>query len=488
MARRITPTFPLLLSLGLLACGGGESPTDHGGGSSSAGKQRPVILISIDSLRADHTTPYGYRPQFAPNEATMPFLDKLGREGVVFENAEATAPWTLSSHMSMLTGMHPVEHGVRSRKFSLNPNIDLVSNVFQDAGYHTAGVFSAPFLHPVWGFHRGFDVYVPGPDYLGTLEAAEALAASGKGETVEQMHHSSHTDNRTGEQVIDHAITWLSQGDRHEEPFFLFLHLWDPHYDYFPPQDYRERFLPPGEGQVLGDEFMQLDRELSTEELDQLKALYDAEIRYTDDQIARLWAQLEEWGIADDVIVGITSDHGDEFLEHGERGHHLTLYEEVMHVPMVINAPGLLPQGTRIQASVSNRDLAPTLMELAGMPAWTDRSGKSLSTLWRDGDVDQEVVMDLLRPTRRIELRGYRHGFEKGILDSYSRVFTAYDLQQDPGEQQPKNGAITDKTDPFAVKVLAFLEASQKIRHKVGKVSETAEMSNLLGELGYTED
>lgn len=469
-----------------MACGGSEAPKKSSGGPET--KQRPVILISIDSLRADHTTPYGYRPQFSPNEATMPFLDKLGREGVVFENAEATAPWTLSSHMSMLTGMHPVEHGVRSRKFSLNPSIDLISNVFQDAGYATAGVFSAPFLHPVWGFHRGFDVYVPGPDYLGTLDAAEALAKSGKGEKVESLHHSSHTDNRTGEQVVDRAITWLEQKDRHEEPFFLFLHFWDPHYDYFPPQDYRERFLPPGEGQVVGDEFMQLDRELSAQELDQLKALYDAEIRYTDDQIARLWKQLEDWGIADDVIVGITSDHGDEFLEHGERGHHLTLYEEVMHVPMVLHAPGLLPPGTRLQASVSNRDLAPTLLELADLPVWTDRSGQSLSTLWRDGDQDQEVIMDLLRPTRKIELRGYRHGSEKGILNSYTRVFTTYDLAADPGEQNPTEGSITDKANAFAVKVLAFLEASQKVRHPVGKVAETTEMSNLLDELGYTED
>lgn len=96
--------------------------------------------------------------------------------------------------------------------------------------------------------------------------------------------------------------------------------------------------------------------------------------------------------------------------------------------------------------------------------------------------------MDLLRPTRKIELRGYRHGFEKAILNSYSRVFTVFDLEQDPGEQQPKNGSITDKTDPFAVRVLAFLEASQKVRHKVGMVKESTVMTSQLDELGYTED
>jgi len=489
MASRFPLATPLLLSFCFAACGGSETPSTSG--TSNAGgagpDRRPVILISIDSLRADHSTPYGYHPQFAPEQDTMPFLDRLGREGVVFENAEATAPWTLASHMSILTGMHPVEHGVRSRKFSLDPNIDLVSSVFQRADYATAGFFSAPFLHPVWGFHKGFDVYAPGPAYLGTLDAAAALATSGKGENVEKLHHESHTDNRTGEQVVDRALKWLADDQQYQQPFFLFLHFWDPHYDYFPPDDYRAQFLPEDNGKIRGDEFMDLERELSSADLDQLKALYDAEIRYTDDQIARLWAQLEEWGIADDVIIGITSDHGDEFLEHGERGHHLTLYEEVMHVPMVIHAQGLLPEGTRIHGSVSNRDLAPTLIDLAGLPAWTDRSGHSLATMWREQDVDQDVIMDLLRPTRRIEMRGYRFGDAKGILDSFRRSYTVFDLASDPGEEAPKVGTLTDKQDPFAVRSLAVFEDSQKIRHKVGKVAETAEMTDLLSELGYTD-
>ena len=466
----------------LLSCSGGADP----GGAGD--RPRPVILISIDSLRADHTTPYGYRPHYAPDEVTMPFLDRLGREGVVFENASAVSPWTLPSHISLLTGMHPIEHGVRSRKWSLGPEVDLVSEVFQDAGYHTAGIFSAPFLHPVWGFHRGFEVYTPGPDYLGTLESAEALAASGKGEKVESIHHTSHTDNRTAEPVIDKAIYWLEEKKRYEDGFFLFLHLWDPHYDYFPPEDYRARFLPPEHDKVVGDELMQLDRELSDDEILQLKALYDAEIRYTDDQIKRLFDQLEAWGIADDVIVGITSDHGDEFMEHGQRGHHLTLYEEVMQVPMVLHAPGLLPAGTRVAGTVSNRDLAPTLVELAGLPEWTGRSGTSLSPLWNGEDLDREVPMDLLRPTRRIELRGYRKGDAKGILDSFRKTYTVFDLAADPGEQSPWVGKLTDKEDPFAVESLAFFQAAQAIRHRVSKVAETAEMTELLSELGYTED
>ena len=167
------------------------------------GDKKPVILISIDSLRADFTTPYGHQPTFGGSAQTTPFLNKIATEGVMFNNTMAASPWTLPSHMSILTGMHPIEHGVRSRKFSLNEKINLISNKYQNAEYATAGFFSAPFLHPVWGFHRGFDVYAPGADYLGTVDAAQHLAASGKGPEVQVIHHKSHSDSETGAQVID---------------------------------------------------------------------------------------------------------------------------------------------------------------------------------------------------------------------------------------------------------------------------------------------
>ena len=374
------PAF--LLPLLLLGCSGAEDPD----GPIDFGDRRPVILISIDSLRADFTSPYGHVPRFAPNEVTTPFLNRMAAEGVVFERASAASSWTLPSHMSMLTGMNPLEHAIRSRKWSLNPDVGLVSNKFQRAGYATGGVFSAPFLHPVWGFHRGFDLYVPGP-----------------------------------------------------------------------------------------------------EEMEVLKALYEAEIRYTDDQIARLWDQLEAWGIADAVIIAVTSDHGDEFLEHGDRGHHHTLYEKVIHVPLVLRAPGIAPAGVRVGGTVSNIDLAPTLLDLAGLEPWPNRSGSSLAPLWTE-DLDRQVYLDLVRPAKDLELRGYRFGPAKGILDAERQMFRVYDLAQDPGELAPRPSDLADKADAFAVEALEFLLRSQSVRHKPGKVAETPAMTGLLSELGYTED
>jgi arylsulfatase A-like enzyme len=484
------PLLPSLLAAALLLLPGcsDSNQQDNGenGSSTAKGDQRPVILISIDSLRADFSSVYGHKPKFAPDQATMPFLQELADGGVMFEHASASSPWTLPSHMTLLTAMNPVEHGVRSRKFSLNKDIDLVSDRFQSAGYKTGGFFSAPFLHPAWGFGRGFDIYVPSADYLGTIDAGNALSAAGKSEEVVEIHHQSHTDKETGAQVVDRALTWLEKDKNYEDPFFLFLHFWDPHYDYFPPAEYAEMFHPGYDGDMIGDELMQLEREISSDEMDHLKALYEAEIRYTDDQIRRLFARLEELGIADDVIVAIVSDHGDEFEEHGNRGHHLTLLEEVMHVPMVINAPGLIDGGKRVEASVSIRDVAPTLMDLAGLPAWTDRSGLSMRPLWENDDLAREVSMDLFRPAKKIELMGYRHGMMKGIQNLRKNSFTVYDLEADPGELNPTLGLITED-NPFAVAALNFLNMVAESYHETGLVKETPEMTSILGEVGYAE-
>ncbi|MDP6962934.1 MAG: sulfatase, partial [Planctomycetota bacterium] len=419
---------------------------------------------------------------------STPFLNKIANEGVLFNNTMAASPWTLPSHMSILTGMHPIEHGVRSRKFSLNEKINLVSNKYQKAEYATAGFFSAPFRHPVWGFHRGFDTYAPGADYLGTVDAAQHLSASGKGPEVQVIHHKSHTDAETGAQVVDRAINWLEKDDNYTEPFFLLLKFWDPHNDYAAPQKYVDMFHPDFAGEVDGSELVNFDLDLSAEQAKHLKALYEAEIRYTDDQLARFFQQLTEWGIENDVIIAIVSDHGDAFLEHDERGHHLSLYDEVMRVPMMIRAPGLIPEQQLVKGSVSITDLAPTLLDLSNLEPFQNRSGKSMRPLWENTDENYQVTMDLLRPTKKIEYRGYRNGDMKGILDSFERTLTLLNLGEDPLELNPQ--VVKPNSDvPFARETIEFIQMVAGQRGpRPGLVSETAEMTNLLSELGYTED
>jgi arylsulfatase A-like enzyme len=479
---RIERAF-LLACLALAACAKPTAaPPDYGG-------RRPIVLISIDSLRADRCTPYGHRSETAPGEETTPFLARMAREGALFENASAASPWTLPSHVTLLSGMHPREHGVRTRKFRIPDELELVSGRLQQAGYQTAGFFSGPFLHNVWGFGHGFDVYQPGVAYLADRDAGAQLAAAGKSDEVEGIHALSHTDAECAEQVIGKAVDWLERKDLWREPFFLFLHLWDPHYDYFPPAEYRSRFLPGDDGTVKGDEFLREDVPFTPELKRDLLALYDAEIRYTDDWIARLFARFEEWGIGDDVILLITSDHGDEFFEHGNRGHHLTLYEEVMHVPMLLRAPGLAPAGVRVGGSVSLADVAPTLLEFAGAVPWPDRSGASLRPLLAGAGVRHTVRMDLLRPTKQLQLIGWREGDEKLIFDSRTRLAQIFDLSADPGERAPREFTGLEATDAFLRRAVASLRLEPPTpRHPPGDVSEPDHVSTALNQAGYVDD
>ena len=245
---------------------------------------------------------------------------------------------------------------------------------------------------------------------------------------------------------------------------------------------------PNDDGTVKGDELMLKDRVPSAEELEVLKALYEAEIRYTDDQIKRLYEQLEAWGLADDVIFAVVSDHGDEFMEHGNRGHHLTLKEEVMNVPMIVFAPGLIDGGQRVQASVSITDISPTLIDLANLPAWTDRTGQSLRPLWEDEDLDREVAMDLLRPTKKIQLLGYRFGMMKGILNVPQRRVRVFDLEKDPGEMHAPEPFLMNSENPFVVATLDFHTRMLEWSHEVVKVNQTPAMTEALNQLGYTDD
>jgi len=461
-----------LLPLAMLACNRAEDD------------RVSVVLVSIDSLRADFCSPYGHSPLFAPGEKTTPFLDRLAQEGVLFESCSAASPWTLPSHVSILSGASPPEHGVRARRFRIPADLGLISEKFQDAGWATGGFFSAPFLHPAWGFFRGFDVYLPGPPYLQGLEAAEAMVQRGS-RKIQGFHEQADSDRETSPATLGKALEWLEEDERWRDPFFLFIHLWDPHYDYQPPKDYAVRFHPGYEGPVDGTGFNDDTGKWGPEDLDHFKALYEAEIRYTDDHLASFFSRLEDWGIANRVVFAVVSDHGDEFAEHGQLGHHKTLFEEVMHVPMVLRAPGMVPPGTRVSGTVSNYDLAPTLLDLAGLEPWTDRSGKSLRPLWKGADASRATLMDLLHPGRGLDLHGWRFGPDKGVFDRRRGSMALFNLDKDPGEHNPRMVSGEELGRGPAALAMAFFEEIARRARAAAAMEESAEMTRILEELGY---
>ncbi len=310
---------------------------------------RGYVLISIDTLRADHLGCYGYpRP-------TSPFLDELARRATLFEEAYAQYPSTLVSHMSMFTGLYPREHGVLPPSSVLSPRVETLPEVFQRQGFRTAGFTEGGFVSGRFGFRRGFDVFV------------------------------SHERNRdrpvasTFRRGIDFVAS-LAPRDR----FFLFLHTYAVHTPYDAPERYQRLFRAadppedaiPASGPSLIRQSMTGERPRQ-EVIDWLEARYDAGIRQTDDVLRHFFAELVRLGLADQVTVAITADHGEEFMEHG-LFNHTQLYRETLHVPLLVVHPDQR-SAARQGGVVQLVDLAPTFYELARVRPGGRPSGASLA-------------------------------------------------------------------------------------------------------------
>ncbi len=310
-----------------------------------AGKKLPdrnVILISIDSLRYDHLGSYGY------DKPTSPRIDAWGREALRFEYAYATSPWTLPSHASMFTGLYADTHGVRNEKSKLNEGFATLPRALSQAGYRTAGVVCAPLLKKRYGMHQGFDEY--DVELIGK-NALEARAV------------------KVAPTVTKKALAWIDKNGG--KPFFLFLHYWDVHYDYNPPRELVDLFDPGYQGEERG--LCIYDRKditpaMDKRDLQHLVALYDGEIRFTDDALGVLFDGLAARGLDENTAIVLTSDHGEEFLEHGWKGHSRTCYEEVVRVPFFAKVPWLQAARGVSKTPVSLVDIFPTVLGLLGRP------------------------------------------------------------------------------------------------------------------------
>jgi arylsulfatase A-like enzyme len=419
-----------------------------------------ILLVSIDSLRADHVGCYGY----ACN--TTPRLDRLASEGARFATAVSTSSWTLPAHMSLLTGLLPSVHGLQRTSSGLDAARTLVGEIFRDAGVRTAGFVSSPYLDERYGFARGFETY---RNLWGASDSLGASRPDGR------VYASAHGD-RTGAAVIDSATAWL--GAHHGEPFFLFVHLWEPHYDYIPPPPYDTLFVAPGPRSALSMEGFYRNEEIhakmAASDLAYVVAQYDGEIAYADALVGRLLDALEALGLAGETLVAVTADHGDEFFEHGGKGHRHTLYDEVTLVPLIVRGPGVRA-GVEIAAPASLIDVAPTLLSMSGLPRHDEMMGEDLAALLAGRAVSERVATATIggrgesRPLRpapyavsELEMtfvpgkRGFCRAFAvrsdrwKTIRDCTDFV-EAYDLAADPGERAPIAAPDSGDSSPLAI-------------------------------------
>lgn len=387
-----------------------------------AEKPRNVILISIDTLRQDRLGAYGY------DRPTTPHLDALAARGVLFENATAPSSWTVPSHVSLLTGLYPHSHGATGRVQSMNQTVVPLASWLGSFGYDTGGVVNFVLLGRSRGFARGFDAFEvvrrPLPEPAAPL-------------------------------VNEKALAWLDQP--RDRPFFLFVHHYDVHSDYAPKEAYRKMFVRPYEGIATGaTDQLKAARsgrvELGPADAQHLSDLYDAEIRQIDDELGRFFQELERRGHLENTIVLLTSDHGEEFLEHGRFLHGWSLYKELVQVPLLIAGPGI-PHGLRVTEPVSLVDIFPTVTGLLGIEAPPVVEGIDLSQAWRGRaplPTSRPVFFETDWWLGRADgewKRAVQRGPWKLHYAHPQQAWELYDLASDPGEhedlaaREPEHGA-----------------------------------------------
>ena len=403
------------LAIGIVACA--VAPLAKGQRESVRHSARPgapnILLISIDSLRADHLHAYGYTRRTSPN------IDSLAADGAVFETVISPTSWTLPAHMTLMTSLAPEEHGVITNRLRLGANVDTLPMRLQRSGYTTAGFVSATYLDGIYGFSRGFDEY---DDYTLLRVAGEKSRAA-------------VTSGAVSQRAIDFLHQHASAHDA--RPFFLFLHFFDVHYNYNPPQPYARMFDGAYAGRATGD-VDSIRKGMSSRDLNHDVALYDGEIAWVDANIGNILSTLRRLGIDDNTIVAITADHGEEFLEHGQAAHYKTLYDEVLRVPLVIRYPGHVFAGRRLQGQVRLMDVAPTLLTLAGLPVAKPRSGtqaRSLACLLTSAGPPRPAPVLPAFGDLRGEVASVRTGGAKLIRNLRTHREEFYDLARDPGER-----------------------------------------------------
>ena len=407
----------------------------------SADESRPnIVLISIDTLRPDHLGCYGY------SRNTSPHIDQLAAEGALFENAISSTSWTLPAHCALFTGLADTVHGCVEMDRRLADSRVTLAERLQDIGYATVGFFSGPALHPIFGLSQGFDKYVDCTSYAQLSMQVTSTGQTLDGGVIESRAVADITSPRIYEQVRH----WLNNQPR--RPFFMFIHMWDVHFDFIPPPPYDNMFDPDYDGPVSGELFFldpAINRDMPRRDLEHIIALYDGEIAWTDEHVGKILAELDRLNPRDSTIVILVSDHGEEFFEHGRKGHRQTLYDEVIRIPLIVRYPGHIPPGRRYRQQAGIIDVVPTLLELLGLPAANDAMGRSLTPLFTGGKTQQQpldrvVVSELFSVGR--ELRSYRRLEGKLIHNQQTDSTQIFDLRTDPGEQS----ALRDVTGPLA--------------------------------------
>ncbi len=405
-----------------------------------------VVLITIDTLRADHLGCYGYKNIKTPN------IDNLAAEGTRFERAFAVVPVTLPSHTSMLTGTYPMLSGMHDFSGNkLSPQQPTLATVLKKEGYATGAVVGAAVLDSRFGLNQGFDFYYDHFDFSRLDEA-----------NLDEME-------RPGNVVADTTLDWLSKNS--QKPFFLWMHLYDPHFPYRPPEPYATEYAAH---------------------------LYDGEIAFADEQIGRLVRYLKEKGIYQNTVIVLSGDHGESLGEHGEKTHGFFIYNATMHVPLIIRKPKAAP-GV-VSDPVSLVDLMPTVLDALGVEIPSQVQGRSLVSAIQGS---QRSTGNVVRGRESGERALYEESYLPRIHFNWSELRGTenakyhfidaprpelYDVTSDPGELHNLYGekkAVSEELRAKLTRMISDYSAGKEMAEKTGLDPALMERLKALGYAGF---
>ncbi len=406
----------LLFSISMGGCALEKSrPAQSAAISHSPSKN--IILITISSLRADHTGLSGY------HRDTTPHLDEFARQNTTFTQAFATSGWMMPAHASILTGLYPRDHQVTHISKKLNEQFITLPEILSNHGYYCAGFCCNPRLSNDYGFGQGFDSY---DDYSVDI-ILESLAF----ETEKKMDINAR---RTNGLINDAVIRWLRNNTH--QPFFLFVHYYDNHWDYLPPPPYDKMYAPDYHGDITGREIAReplFSNPPADDDIDHIIALYDGEIRQTDQDLGEMLEFLRNEGKFEDSVIIIAGDHGEQFYEHGHTSHH-GIFDELIHIPLVVSVPDFNEPGT-MDCLVSGVDIMPTILDFASIIIPSECKGNSLVSLIK-GKTEKQRDFVFVEYTGGAAADSYAARFERYKFVSQEGDIFAYDLQEDEFEQK----------------------------------------------------
>jgi len=406
-----------------------------------------VILITISSLRADHVSGLGYDRQTTPN------FDRFAKDNVLFTNAFATSSWQMSAVGSIFTSLYPSQHGATHINSKLSQKVQTLASVLKENNFYTAGFGCNPRLVSDYGFDKGFDFY---DDY--SVSMMLTSMSFGQTDSVDI------NKRRTNDLVNDAVVGWLQKNTH--KPFFLSVHYYDNHWDYLPLAPYDTLFDPDYTGGIDGAEIAReplYSNVPSDRDVKHIIALYDGQVRQTDQDLGELLDFLKEQGRFRDSVIIVMGDHGEQFYEHGHTSHH-GIFDELIHVPLALSVPDVNTSGT-IEAFASGVDIMPTILDYTSVPLSSQCRGQTLRGMVK-GQPGSEKDFVLVEYTGGAVPDCFGARFKKyKFIREKGDVF-AYNLETDPLEQKKiyKDGFTAEMNDMF-----------EKVKHSLTKDKSLSE-------------